>query len=446
MSERATAAEGAQLRGTEESRRRTGGMLETAALFRSRSYRLFWIGSVFYYTGIWMDQVVRTALAYDLTGSALDLSIVAASQTLALGLFSVVGGTLADRVPKLGLMKRAQAVIVLDMALTFVLLSSGHIALWSLIILTMVFGAAIGISLPARLSFVSEVVEPGQFVRAYGFYYVAFNLLNVIGPAIGGVILAHGGSTPGFGFMTATQFVSFVMLLQIRSSRARSAGPTTSFVSDLKSMFGLVRNQRIALLMAMQAMSMAFVMSTTALLPVFAVRVYHSAVGSGVGVLRTAFGLGGLVGALVIAQAGRTRRKTRLLLATGAVQGVLLVCLAGVNRLAAGVTVLVALGLFQAVYLTLTSTLFATSVDEAMRGRVMSLYLLSTIAQPLVIIPLGGLSDQVGVQPTIFICGLLFLSLSVTLAVAFPRFRKASEATVPEQRTAPAGVAESAVP
>lgn len=409
--------------------RRSSGVLETAALFRLPNYRLFWLGSVFYYTGVWMDQVVRTALAYDITGSALDLSIVAGSQSLALGLLSALGGTLADRVPKLDLMKRAQAVIVLDMAVTFVLLATHHMALPSLIALSAVFGSAIGISLPGRLSFVSEIVDAGQFVRAYGFYYVAFNLLNVVGPALGGVALSHGGATAGYGFMSVSQFVSFLLLLRIRPERRMVSAGTTTFRSDLRSMFALARSQRIAVLMVMQAMSMSFVTSTTQLLPVFVARVYHSTIGSGVGALRASFGLGGLLGALAIAQAGRTNRKTRLLLMTGAIQGVLLMAFASVGNLELGIAVIVVLGVFQAVYLTLTSTLFATSVGDAMRGRVMSLYLLSTVAQPIIIVPLGSLSDHAGVQITVFLCGAAFLSLSTAIAAAFPTFRGTSEVT-----------------
>jgi MFS family permease len=203
---------------------------------------------------------------------------------------------------------------------------------------------------------------------------------------------------------------------------------TSGFLADIKSMFALMSgSQRIALLMVMQGMSVSFVMSTTQLLPVFASHVYHANVGSSVGALRASFGLGGLVGALVITQTGRIRRKARLLLATGAVQGLLLIAFAAADHIGTGLAVIVVLGIFQAVYLTLTSTLFATSVDDAMRGRVMSLYVLATVVQPLIVVPLGSLSDAVGVQLTILLCGALFFVLSVTIAVAFPRFRTTKE-------------------
>ena len=289
--------------------------------------------------------------------------------------------------------------------------------------LTLINGAAVGLSLPGRLAFVSEVVPEEDFVRAYGLYYVALNCMRIGGPAIGGVVIATVGAEGAYGIIAVAQMVALVFLLFVKGRLGVLAKPVTSFMQDVRSLFALMFNSStILVLMGAQLGITFFVFSVVSLMPVFAVTVFHVDA-TGQGALQAASGLGGLIGSLFVAALGRTERKALLLLISGGVQALVLIGFCAVSQFELGLFFIGGVGFSQAVYTTLNSTLFQTSAPPDMRGRAMSLYLLGGALQPLAVVPVSMSADHFGVQPTGIVSAFLLIVYIVLVGLLFPRFR-----------------------
>ena len=159
----------------------------TFGVFGITSFRWYWIATVAYYIGFFGDQLARNWLAYQMTGSALLLGYVVVSQGVPQALLAVVGGTLADRIPKKRLLVVSQLLLAAVAVTQSTLLLLHLTQYWHVVALALLNGAAVGLSLPARLSFVGEVVSKDDFVPAYSLYYVANSTMRVAGPAMGGI-------------------------------------------------------------------------------------------------------------------------------------------------------------------------------------------------------------------------------------------------------------------
>jgi predicted MFS family arabinose efflux permease len=317
----------------------------------------------------------------------------------------------------------AQILLASNKAVLFLLVISGQIEFWHLAVTGLINGCAVGFSLPGRLSFVAEVVPEEKFTQAYGLYYVALNTMRIGGPAVGGIVIAVSGAEGAYAIITVAQTLALVFLFFVHGRQAAPPKATTPFWKDMGSIFTLaISSPTILILMGAHLGITFFVSSSTALLPVFAKEVYGLGA-SGLGQFQAAIGIGGLLGALIIASLGNLERKALLLLLAGTVQGLVLMLFASMSVFYLGLIVLVSVGFAQAVYTTINSTLFQQSPPPDMRGRAMSLYMLGNALQPLGVLPVSSAADSFGVQSTVAVAASLLIVYMALVAVAFPRFR-----------------------
>ncbi len=415
---------------SEMLKRGAGGIAATLVVFQSKNYTLYWVASFFYYVGLFTDMFARGYLAYDLTGSAMLLGVVIISQGFPQAAIAVLGGTLADRVPKRTLLLWAQLVLTLAGITLLYLLYTGTLEVWHLGALSVVKGLAIGLSLPGRLSFVSEVVTPEEFPRAYGLYYVALNSMRIGGPGVGGAVTALFGIEAAILIITISEALGFVVLLFVKggnpASDSATGQPTSrpSLLRDIWGTFVFARNTpTILVLLAAEVGLVFFSFSSTQMMPVFASDVYNAGA-TGLGSLLAVIGVGGLIGSFTAAVFGGARRKTLLLLGDGVLLGLMLIVFAQAPFFTAALFIAVPLGIVQAVYTTLNSTLFQMSAPAGMRGRAMSLYTMGQLLQPLGVLPISAIADGLGVRVAVTIAGgLLMVHMAVT-AILFPAFRR----------------------
>lgn len=400
---------------------------DALSAFSDTNYRWYWGASFAYYTGLNMDMLAGAQLAYDLTGQAFLLGVAALSQGLPSTLMSLLGGTLADRIPKRRMLLIAQISLAICAVITFLLLATGLIQFWHLLVLGAIRGITTGFSLPARLAMVSEVVVEEQFLRAYGLYYVALNTMRIGGPSIAGALIGlTGGATAAYFVIAAAHLIGLFTLLPVYSrKKAELKGHRASILQDIGGMFAFAwRTPTILVLLGAEMGISLFAMSSVTLLPVFADRVFQAPHGVGLATLQAAAGLGGFVGSLLVAGLGGIKRKPLMLLTAGLFHGATLIAFANTPWFTMAVVVMGLVGICQASYMTLNSTLFQLSAPPDMRGRAMSLYLLGHAVQPLGVVPVGLFADMVGVRATTTVTGSLLVSYILAVALFFPSFRR----------------------
>ncbi len=354
--------------------------------------------------GSWMQATAQGWLVLDLTNSPAALGAVSALQTLPILLFSVFAGVLADRVDRRRLLAGTQlfaAAVALGLA---VLATTGAVELWHVMALALLAGTASAIQTPAYQAIVSTLVSRAAIGSAVALNAAQFNLSRILGPAIAGFVIAAGGLELAFwGNAFALALVAWVFWTLRLAPAADLARAEASLWANLLDGFRYVRSERlIAVLVLLAGVPALFVLNYLVLLPVYARDVLG--IGApGLGLLSGGVGVGALAGALGLAAFRPSGGSGRSLLAGLAVGSVALVVFAVSRWVPLSVAALVVLGASQVAYYATTNTLLQLLVPGRLRGRVISLYILTSWG----FIPLGNL-----------LAGIVAERFSATLALA----------------------------
>ncbi|MFA4828375.1 MAG: MFS transporter, partial [Thermodesulfovibrionales bacterium] len=152
-----------------------------------RDFRLFWFGQLISLSGTWMQSVAQGWLVYSLTKSPFYLGIVAAASTLPILLFTLIGGMVADRFRKRNLIILTQALSIIPALMLGIFIDFKIITVYQVIVLAFFMGTVNAFDMPARQSFLVEMVGKGHILNAIALNSAAFNGARIIGPVIAGL-------------------------------------------------------------------------------------------------------------------------------------------------------------------------------------------------------------------------------------------------------------------
>jgi MFS family permease len=386
-----------------------------------RDFRLFWFGQIISLSGTWMQSVAQGWLVYSLTGSPLYLGIVAAANSLPILLFSLLGGVIADRFPKRNILLLTQALSILPALFLGGLTGLGIITVWQVALIGAFLGTINALDIPARQSFLAEMVGKAHIVNAIALNSAAFNGARVIGPVIAGIIIAYLG-IPACFYLNAVSFVAVIIALyRIETKgeiRARSEGMVKDFMKgitfvkadrDIRSVFMLIAFLSIV--------GLPYI----SLLPIFAAEVFREGA-RGLGFLVGASGVGALTAALVIAAKGDIRDKTRFMSFTSLCFSSALVVFSLSRTFYFSLFVIMICGWAMVSYLAVANSFIQVSVPDELRGRVMSVYsfvFLGTV--PIGNAIIGFLADSIGTTNGVTVAAVSCLVASGIFARGYLR-------------------------
>jgi MFS family permease len=385
---------------------------------RHRNFRLYWSGQVVSLVGTWMQSVSQPWLVLELGGSALQVGTVIALQFAPALFLAPIGGVLADRFDKRGLLLVTQALAMLQAATLFGLTFSGGIEIWQIQVLALILGITSAFDMPVRQSFVAEVVPRRDLLQAIALNSASFNLARVVGPAVAGITLALFGSAFNFGINTLTYTAVLVGLLLIDPKtliRVPIPAIQPSIRTSLREGFQYAAQTPsvLWLLVLLGGMSV-FAMNFQTLLPLFARFTLDMDAGA-YGALFAVMGAGSLVGSLVLAFMGESRPRLRLILGGGMAFLVFEVMLGLIRTPALAYPVVALVGLASMLMVNTINATVQRSVPDELRGRVMALYVTVFAGSG----PLGGLFAgavaQVLGPPAGFIIGAALASVFLAL-------------------------------
>src|SRR4051794_10564814 len=402
---------------SEETARPTSGPLARFTRgFRAlevRNYRLYWIGQMISQTGSWMQRTAQDWLVLQLTHSPFALGLVTALQFLPVLLLSLIGGVITDRWPKHRLVTITQVAALLQAAIFALLVGTGVIQLWHVYVLATLQGIITAIDNPVRQSFVVELVGREHLINAVALNSMLFNASRIVGPALAGVMIAGAGSTlSGISLVLAVNAISFVAvligLLMMRPSEFSNVPPVVAGNMGKRLLEGLVyvwHTPSVLLVMIVVAAIGTFGYNFSVVLPLLSGFVLHTDA-AGFGALSAFLGFGSVVGAIATAYM-RQVSVGRLMLSSTAFAILLGAVAISTNYVISG-ALLIALGFAGILFSTSANTLLQLNVPDALRGRVMSLYmLLFAGSTPIGGLLIGTLSNVIGVSETLLICAAL---------------------------------------
>jgi MFS family permease len=394
-----------------------------ASLRRHRNYRLFFSGQVVSVSGTWMQNIATGWLVLQLSHSPLVVGLLAVCQFLPFTLFGLFAGVVVDRLDARRTVIWTQVVSMLIAAVLAALTLAGLITTWEVLLLAALRGTVLVLDAPARQALTFEMVGRDELPNAVALNSSLFNAARVIGPAMGGVLVA----TAGVGLCFALNTVSFAAvlagLLLMRTNelfpREFNAERPTLFRGTGEA-FRYVRRTPEVLL----ALTIVFVVSTfsfnfNVLLPVLA---KQTLAGSPAvfGVLTASFGLGALAGALTSATLGRA--SWPVLVAGIGGFGVAQLALAPSSSVAAASLLLLATGVTFTLWTSNANSLLQLNAPDRLRGRVIGLYFFAfNGAGPLGGLMAGWLAAQGGTEAAFAVSGLASLAMTAVALLLLNR-------------------------
>lgn len=390
-----------------------------------RNFRRYVAGQSLSLIGFWMQTVAQGWLVYRLSGSEFWLGAVAFIAYLPVLCLSPVAGAVVDRVDKFRLILATQSAA---MVLAFALAALSWGDLVSVPVVA-VLGALLGVvgafDLPARQSFLVDLVGPDDLPSAIALNATTFNTARVVGPAVAGVLVGSVGETPCF-FVNGVSYLAALWALWGMDLPRWVPRPGAAEGRSLRSGLRYVWSQPTmrALLLSLGCVS-ALSLQANVLMPSLAKRTFASDA-QGYGLLLTAYGAGAVLSALLLARRRRSAAERRRVLLAGLVLfgcGLLGVAASRDFATALGCQVLAGLGMVR--FTATTNASVQLLVDDTYRGRVMGLYtVMFAGVAPLGSLVLGALATPYGPRPALVISGLAPLAVAGWL---FARLRPAAE-------------------
>jgi MFS family permease len=407
---------------------RGGGFARGFAAMRHRNYRIYWFGQIGSLVGAWMQSVAHPWLVLQLGGSPLQLGSVLALMFAPSMVLAPIGGVLADRVDKRRTLLVVNGVAMVNAAILFTLTITGVVQIWHLYVLALSAGFVNAVEMPVRQAFAAELVPQEDLVNAIALNSTSFNLSRVIGPAIAGVVIAALGVGVVFGINAVSYLSVIIGLVRLDTKRFRRIVRPDRFPSVRSSLAEGVRYALatptvlwpLVLLGGMATLAMNF----QTLLPVFA-RDEFGMDSGGYGALFASMGAGSLLGSLMLAFASRSRGMFRLILGGGAAFLALEIALGLIRSPIAAFGLVAGIGFASMLMVNTINVTVQNSVPDALRGRVMSLYVTVFAGTA----PIGGLFAGAMAQafgaPAAFVVGGV-LAIGILALVAW-RLRNVEE-------------------
>jgi MFS family permease len=393
------------------------GLRAAVAAFRYRNFALFWTGALISSTGGWVQNVTIPYVIYKLTDNEAWVGFAGFCLLITAALFGPVGGTLADRFDRrrvLIITQSAQAMVALAL---WALWSAGVRSPGAIVALAALSGAFAGLMIGSWQAFVSELVPREALLNAVTLNSAQFNAARAFGPAVGGIVLASLGAGWGF-FINAASFLAVIgALLAMRLERVvEKATGRMRVLGDLKETFRYVSGAPGIRTCIFVVAGLSFADSPLfQFVVVFADEVFR--VDTWVfGVLSAALGIGAILATPFVAGWGATLPRRKLVAGAMALNGTSLALFALSPSAWVGFFFLMGAG---AGYLAIASSLNTTiqlQVDERMRGKVLSFYVLGvTFVAPIGALVQGFLVDAIGPRAAFTFAGAAFLGLLLLL-------------------------------
>lgn len=414
------------------------GMLSSLAI---RDFRFVWVSNLATSFAMQMQMVARGWLIYDMTSSPLALTWVMLSSMVPSVLFSLVGGLLADRMPKKSIMLAAQILNTLATFLLATIIYVGDVTFWHFIYFGVFHGVVVSLSMPARSAVIPEIVKRKFIVNAMALQSSTFNLSRIVGPALAGgliAIFASGNTTSMIGvgivfYVIATLDIVAVigtLLLHYKGDPKRDRA--TTMLADLGEGFRYMKNERIIFgLMIMGFVPMTFGFTATFLLPAFNSDILNGGPNE-LGLIMAAMGIGALLGSLTLARLGDIGKKGPVLFATSYFWAISLAGFALSTSLPLAITMGALTGLFGSIMGALNMSIVQLTIRPEIRGRVMAIQMMAHGLTPIGIIPISAAAEFIGIDIALLGSAFLLATSMLLIRNFYPELRSIDKGHGPE--------------
>ncbi|MGE3074918.1 MAG: MFS transporter [Dehalococcoidia bacterium] len=392
------------------------------ASLRHQQFRWLYASNTAFFFAMNGQFLVRSILAYDLTGSKVALGAVNLAVAIPMLLISPFGGVVADRMERRNLIMGGQLLLLLNELAVLSLLITDRLEFWHLLIAVFFMGCLFPFIMPARQAIVANIVGKQGLGNAMALQMGGMNAARVVAPVLAGAIVA----------LTSIEWVYLMAVILYGTALASMSRVSKSPPADgankkpvigelIGGMRYVAKDPPVRTLLILSVVPMMLAMPFQSLLVVFADDVWKVGEG-GLGILQAFAGFGGILGSFYVAWHGQSPQKLRLMMASlYAFAGTLFLFALSPWFLLALPLVLIA-DIFANVFNTTNGTVIQVLIPDEVRGRVMSLMMMTFGLTPLGTLPVSIVAELYGVRVAVAsasiataLLGLLIYVLSRSL-------------------------------
>jgi len=374
-----------------------------------------------------MQMITRGWLILRLTDdSPFALSLVVLSFGLPMTIVSPFGGALADRFSRRKIIILTQSINIIMTLILATLDLTGLIRFWHLIVTGVANGTMASLNMPSRQSIVSDMVPADDLMNAISLNSSGMNITRIVGPALAGVLIVFL-DTAGVLYLIALAYAIAVLFTAFiaegeKGKSKKGRGMVTDIFDGVKyakgdpTLFGLL------ILCFVPAL---FGFPYVALLPAWSKEVLNAG-SDGLGLLMMCMGIGSLIGSLVLASLKKLRKRGYVIMAASLVWGLLLTTFSQCISYPTALSVVFFLGVISAFFMALNMSLLQYYASENMRGRIVSLSMMTFGIMPLSAVPFGAIAERIGTDNSLMIAGVLLCLFAFLFFFTYPKFRNVS--------------------
>ena len=389
------------------------------------AFRMLLMGTLATNTAFWMYQVAVGWLALEMTDSPLFVGLAGFAGGIPMLLFSLPAGVIIDRYDRRTVLLLAQFGVMIVSALFALMVGTDAIAPWSMLVLVAIYGTVMTFIFPVRTALVPSLVDRKDLAVGVALNSAVQNATRVVGPSVAGILIAAIGVPETFAVAAVLQSLALLATWQLPRRAAQAVvARSGSMWQSLTVGFRIVaQSPFLTALIVLALAPNVLVMPYINLMPVFA-RDELGLGSSGLGVLLAASGLGTVAGSLSVAhsRALRTGSRAQVVTAVGFALGVL--AFAAITFVPLAVVLLFVAGWMSAAFLAINQTALQLYVDDDVRGRVMSVSLLTWGVLPIGQLGVGALASVIGTAAAMMVACVAAIVCIALIAWRFPALKE----------------------
>jgi MFS family permease len=388
--------------------------------FRSTNYSLYFTGRAVSQFGTWMQRTAVVWVVYSITHSAFLLGLTIFAETFPSFLFSVFGGVAADRYNRYKVIKITQVASMTQAVVLALLVITGHVIIWAIIVLSIILGIINAFDVPARQALVNEVVaDKADLPNALALTTATANLAQLLGPALSGIVLNFFGAGVCF-LINAASFGGVMLSLVFMKLPAYIPKKTDKKIMTefAEGFVYLKKTPELGLMVLMLALVSLLVMPYNTVIPIFAKIVFHGNA-STFGLINSCVGVGAVTGTIFLASRKAGGNLKRILFFTSIITGIGLIGFSQLKNFPLAMFFVALAGFGAMAQFTISNITVQSQSAANMRGRVISILLMAIFGMmPLGSLLVGAISQRIGAPQTVLFQGIIAL----IIAVVFTRF------------------------
>ena len=390
-----------------------------------RDFRWVWIGSFVSFMAMNMQMITRSWLILRVTDdSPLALTLVTLTFALPMTVVAPFAGALADRVSRKKLIVFSQIGSGILTLILGTLDLIGIVTFWHIMVIGIFNGSLMSINMPSRQAIISDIVPDSKLMNAISLNNSSMNLTRVAGPALAGFLILLLDTAGVFFVISIIYAFAAVTIGMVNYAPNRSAKSGKNVGRDVADGIRYAfANPVLRGLFIMSFIPVLFGFSYMALVPAWA-REALAIESDGLGILLMLMGIGATIGTLLLSVMGNIPRRGVVMLCASLAWGVALAVFAQVTSFSIAVPFLIFIGFTSSMYMSLNMTMVQLKADPEMRGRTMSISMMTFGMMPLSAVPFGTLAEKIGTADSLTISGILLALFTIGFALGNKTFRK----------------------